>query len=115
MCMRLAADARVRGMKTVVFDPLCNFNSGKADEWIPIIPGTDLAVTLAMCNVIVNELGIWDEVFLKSKTNAPYLIGPDGRYVRDKETGKPLVWDNNEGKAKVYIQLMGSNVIPLSN
>ena len=89
MCMRLAADARVRGMKTVVFDPMCNFNSGKADEWVPIIPGTDLIVALAMCNIIVNELGIWDAVFLKTRTNAPYLIGADGRYVRDKETKKP--------------------------
>jgi len=89
-------------MKTVVFDPMCNFNSGKADEWVPIIPGTDLTVILAMCNVIVNELGIRDEVFLKSKTNAPYLIGPDGRYIRDKETEKPLVWDSIEAKAKVY-------------
>ncbi len=102
ICMRRAADARVRGMKTAVFDPICNFNSGKADEWIPIIPGTDLAIALAMCNVIVNELGIWDAVFLKTKTNASYLVGPDGRYVRDKDTEKPLVWDNTEGKAKVY-------------
>ena len=102
MCMRLAADARVRGMKTVVFDPMCNFNSGKADEWVPIIPGTDLIVALAMCNIIVNELGIWDAVFLKTRTNAPYLIGADGRYMRDKETKKPLVWDNAAGKAVPY-------------
>ncbi len=102
ICTRLHADARVRGMKRVVFDPQCNFNSAKADEWVPIIPGTDLAVVLAMCNIIVNELGIWDGVFLKTKTNAPCLIGPDQRYVRDKETGKPLAWDNAEGKARPY-------------
>ncbi|MFC1906640.1 molybdopterin-dependent oxidoreductase, partial [Chloroflexota bacterium] len=102
MCMRRAAQARVRGMKTVVFDPQCNFNSSKADEWVPIIPGTDLVAVLAMCNVIVNELGIWDEVFLKTKTNSSYLIKSDGRYIRDKKTDKPLVWDNSQGKAVVY-------------
>ncbi|MFC1907621.1 molybdopterin-dependent oxidoreductase, partial [Chloroflexota bacterium] len=101
-CIRLSADARVRGMKSIVFDPQCNFNSGKADEWVPIIPGTDLAVALAMSNVIVNELGIWDDVFLKTKTNAPYLVGPDKRYVRDKKTKDPLVWDAGATKAKVY-------------
>ena len=92
---------------------------------------SDGAVLLAMCNVIVNELGIYDETHLKTKTNAPYLIGPDGKYVREKgpargvkfgprpsyrhdgkplpgtyigddDTNKPLVWDAGEGKAKVY-------------
>ncbi len=99
---RLAAEARARGMKFVVFDPICNFAGGKATEWIPILPGTDGAVILAMCNIIVNELGVWDERYLKTKSNAPYLVGPDKRYVRDKETKKPLVWDADEGKAKVY-------------
>ena len=121
---RLAAEARVRGMKMVVFDPMCNFSAGKATEWVPIIPGADLAVILAMCNIIVNELGIIDEPFLKLKTNAPYLVGPDMKYVREKgpargvkghsqmgetvtyigddETNKPMVWDAGEGKAKVY-------------
>ena len=46
--MRLAAKARVRGMKNIVFDPICNFAGGKATEWIPILPGTDLAVILSM-------------------------------------------------------------------
>jgi molybdopterin-containing oxidoreductase family molybdopterin binding subunit len=120
-----AAEARARGMKLVVFDPMCNFGGGKATEWVPIIPGTDGAVMLAMCNIIVNELGLIDEPFLKLKTNGPYLVGPDLKYVREKgpargvkghsalsgaeityigddETNKPLVWDAGEGKAKVY-------------
>jgi anaerobic selenocysteine-containing dehydrogenase len=100
--MRLSADARARGMKNVVFDPICNFGGGKATEWIPILPGTDGIVALAMVNILLNELKVYDAEFLKKKTNGPYLIGPDGRYVRDKETDKPLVWDAKEGKAKVF-------------
>ena len=100
--MRLAAEARARGMKLVVFDPMCNFSGGKAREWIPIIPGTDAAVALAMANVILNDLGIWDAPFLKTKTNGPYLIGPDKRYMRGKETGKPLIWDPVDKKSKTY-------------
>jgi molybdopterin-containing oxidoreductase family molybdopterin binding subunit len=80
---RMVAEARSRGMKLIVFDPICNFAASKASEWIPIIPGTDAAVVLAMCNVIVNDLGAIDEPFLKLKTNAPYLIGPDMKYVRE--------------------------------
>lgn len=102
MTTRLAAEARSRGMKFVVFDPMCHQAGGKATEWVPVIPGTDGAVALAMCNIIVNELGTLDTVCLKTKTNAPYLAGPDMRYVRDKETGKPLVWDVKEGKAVPY-------------
>jgi anaerobic selenocysteine-containing dehydrogenase len=100
--MRLAAEARARGMKNVVFDPICNFGGGKATEWVPLLPGTDGAIALAMVNILLNELGIYDAEFLKKKTNGPYLIGPDGLYVRDKETGKPMVWDEAAGKAKTF-------------
>jgi anaerobic selenocysteine-containing dehydrogenase len=100
--MRLAAEARARGMKNIVFDPICNFGGGKASEWIPLLPGTDGVIALAMVNVLLNELEIYDVDFLKKKTNGPYLIGPDGRYVRDKETDKPMVWDEAAGKAKTF-------------
>ena len=99
---RLVSEALERGMKLVVFDPTCNYSSAKATEWVPIIPGTDGAVILAMCNVILNELNIWDAEYLQAKTNAPYLVGPDGHYVRDQETNKPLVWDAEASKARIY-------------
>jgi len=102
IAMRKAAGARARGMKTVVFDPMCNFMSGKAREWIPIRPATDLAVALAMANVIVNELQTYDVEYLKKYTNGPYLTKPDGEYARDKEKGEPLLWDSAEGKAKTW-------------
>jgi molybdopterin-containing oxidoreductase family molybdopterin binding subunit len=99
---RLSAEAIERGMKLVVFDPVCNYAAAKATEWIPILPGTDGAVCLAMANIIVNDLGIYDEVYLKQKSNAPYLIGPDGRYVREQDTDKPMIWDNAAGKARAF-------------
>ena len=126
---RLAAKARSRGMKVVSFDPICNFSGGKATEWVPVIPGTDGMLALSMCHVLVNELGKYDEDYLKKKTNAPYLIGPDMKYVREKgparglkinqsdyvrggirpgvyigddDTNKPLIWDAIDNKAKVY-------------
>ncbi len=100
--MRLSADARSRGLKNVVFDPICNFGGGKATEWVPILPGTDAIVALAMTNIILNELNVYDADFIKKKTNGPYLIGKDMRYVRDKKTNRPLIWDPVDKKAKVF-------------
>ena len=100
--MGKAADARARGMKMVVVDPMCNFASAKATEWVPLRVGTDAALALAMCNVMVNELGIYDAPYLKAKTNATYLVGPDKRYVRDRETDAPLVWDEKTATARPY-------------
>ncbi len=75
--MGLAADARARGMKMVVVDPFCNFAAAKATEWVPIRVGTDAALALAMANLLINEMDTIDRPYLKAKTNAPYLIGPD--------------------------------------
>ncbi|MBT3550418.1 MAG: molybdopterin-dependent oxidoreductase [Rhodospirillaceae bacterium] len=100
--MGMAADARARGMKMVVVDPMCNFAAAKASEWVPIRVGTDGALALAMCNVLVNDLGVIDAPYLKAKTNGPYLTGPDKRYMRDAFTGKPLVWDERAGGARPF-------------
>ena len=91
------ADARQnRGMKLVVVDPICSTAASKADEWVPIRPGTDGAMALAMAHVLVHEEGIYDREFLKHDTNAPYLIADDGSYVRDAE-GRALLWDEISG------------------
>jgi len=96
------AEARARGMKLVVIDPVGGYAASKANEWIPILPGTDAALGLSMLHVLLNELGIYDREFLKHKTNAPYLIGADGRYVRDAATRKPLVYDAADRTVKTH-------------
>jgi anaerobic selenocysteine-containing dehydrogenase len=100
--MRLAAEARDRGMRTVVMDPIGFRAAADADEWIPIPPATDIAVFLAMANLIVHEIGIYDREYIRHKTNGVYLVGPDELFVRDKDSGKPLIWDESDGKAKTY-------------
>lgn len=96
------AEARERGMKLVAIDPIGVFAGSKADEWIPIRPGTDAALALSMLNVLLNERGIYDTEFLKKGSNAPYLVGSDGRYLRDPSSQKPLVFDKAAGVAKPY-------------
>jgi molybdopterin-containing oxidoreductase family molybdopterin binding subunit len=108
--MGMAADARARGMKMVVVDPMCNFAAAKATEWVPLRVGTDAALALAMCHVMVNELGIYDAPYLRAKTNAPYLIGPDKLYMRDRESGQPLVWDLQAQRAVAYDATASENM-----
>ncbi len=48
-------EAKDKGAKIVILDPRLSITAAKADEWIPIKPGTDLAFALAMINVIINE------------------------------------------------------------
>jgi len=43
---------RARGGKTVVIDPRRTGTADRADEWIPIRPGTDAALLLALCHVL---------------------------------------------------------------
>ena len=96
------SEAQARGMTMVVIDPVCTVSAAKAEEWIPIKPGTDLALELALINVIINEIGKVDEDFLKHLTNAPYLVGPDGYFVRSKKEKKVLIWDPIDRKAKTF-------------
>ncbi|MBI2919130.1 MAG: molybdopterin-dependent oxidoreductase [Chloroflexi bacterium] len=101
MCQK-SGDARARGMKVVVVDPVCNTAAEKADEWLPIRPGTDGALALAMLHVLLNELNLYDAEHLKKNTNGPYLVGSNGCYMRDVATGKPLVWDKQSDRPKSF-------------
>ena len=50
--IKAIADRRVR---MVTFDVRLSNTAAKSHEWVPIKPGTDLSVVLAMCNVIMSE------------------------------------------------------------
>jgi anaerobic selenocysteine-containing dehydrogenase len=99
--MRKFAKAIARGMKLVCVDPRSSYEAAKG-EWVPIRPGTDLAFLLAMNHVMMHEIQIYDQWFMKNRTNGPYLIRPDGEYLRDRDTGKPHMWDPVEKTAKPY-------------
>jgi thiosulfate reductase/polysulfide reductase chain A len=56
-----------RGVKLVYLDPRFTKTAAKADEWLPIRPGTDLAFHLAMLNVIISE-GLYNHSFVSQYT-----------------------------------------------
>lgn len=60
--------AHERGAKVVIVDPRCNNTRIFADEWVPINPGTDLALVLAMSQVLVRE-GRYDKEFVAANVD----------------------------------------------
>ena len=51
--------------KVVVFDPRQGVTGAKADEWIPIKPGTDAALALGIANIII-KTGQFDSDFVQN-------------------------------------------------
>lgn len=89
------ADARARGIKRVQIEPHLSVTAAASAEWIPIKPKTDAAFMFAMIHALLHEHSRerMDLAFLRDATSAPYLIGPHGFYLRDRETLKPLLFD----------------------
>lgn len=113
------ADARIDGdMKIIDVNPRKG-NLREKDEWVPILPGTDAALVWSIVNVMIHEIGTFDEEYLKTMTNACYLVADKPQdmagtkvlledYARDVDTGKPLVWDEGQSKALPYDSVDGA-------
>ena len=69
---RALLEAKKKGCKLVVVDPNFTETAQKADEWIPVQPGTDGALALAMCKAIIDDK-LYDEDFVSK-----YCEGFDG-------------------------------------
>lgn len=83
-------EAMERGIKVVAIDPRRRAASHFADEWVPLRPGTDLALALALCHRVIQQ-GTVDWDYLKRHSNAGFLVQEDGRFLRIDE--KEQVWD----------------------
>ncbi len=95
------ANARVRGMKRVQVEPHLSITGACSAEWVPIKPKTDAAFLFALMHVLVHDAPRerLDLPFLVKRTASPYLVGPNGYYLRDRTSRKPLVWDRARGAA----------------
>ncbi len=95
------AKARVRGMKRVYVEPHLGVTAAASAEWIPIKPKTDGAFMFALIHVMLHERPRedLDLPFLRDRTASPYLVGPNGYYLREPASGKPLLWDTRRNAA----------------
>ena len=95
------SQARVRGMKRVQVEPHLSITGACSAQWLPIKPKTDAVFLFALIHVLLHESPRerLDLPFLKRYTASAYLVGEGGYYLRERATGKPLVWDGARGAA----------------
>lgn len=92
--------AQKRGAKTILVDPRYTCTASKVDLWLPIRPGSDMALALAFINEIVHSDKCATD-FARYYTNAPFFIDEEGtgyqlRESLIKEGGNEelyLAWD----------------------
>ncbi len=65
-----------QGGKFISINPIRTGYSAIADEWIPIKPGTDGALLLALTNEIIRQ-GLYDRDYLVQYSNAAELVNMD--------------------------------------
>lgn len=87
-----------RGGRFVSINPVRTGYSAIADEWVPIKPGTDGALLLALIHEII-ESGLYDRDFLVRYTNAGQLVNADesndefGMFVRTEVPEEEACYD----------------------
>jgi len=99
------------GGKFISINPVRTGYSAIADEWIPIRPGTDGALFMALSHELINQ-ALFDREFLIKYTNAPELVNVDeasdeyGLFIRTEEIKEgcfdpqnKLWWDRKKNKA----------------
>ncbi len=93
---------REQGLKTVVIDPRFTMDAAKADVWLPIRPGTDVALMLSWIKWIIDNER-YDEEFCREWTNMPYLVNPETRLtLKAAEAGLEgteqdyVIWDPDQ-------------------
>jgi len=85
-------DFKRRGGRFISINPVRTGYSAIADEWIPIRPGTDGALFMALLHELIAS-DLVDHAFLKRYTNAPQLVVLDdgereGMFAHDPDPAK---------------------------
>ncbi|MCZ7526748.1 MAG: molybdopterin-dependent oxidoreductase [Acidimicrobiia bacterium] len=70
------SEARYKGTELVLFAPDVSPSHSHVDYHVPVRWGTDAAVALAMCQVVVEE-GLVDEDFVRTQTDLSLLVRSD--------------------------------------
>lgn len=102
------SEAQEGGTKVICVDPNYTIAASKSDLWIPVRPGSDGALALAMVNMAI-ERGYQDEASIKNSSTLPFLVKDSGgtlfiSELRDLEEGEVdeevvVDADGNYGKA----------------
>jgi len=101
------AEARYNGAKIVSICPDLNASAIHADLWVPVAPGTDAALALAIARVMIDE-NLHDAEFVREQTDLPFLVRLDDRkllresdLVRGGGHDRLCRWDLGRGRVEV--------------
>jgi len=96
-------EARYRGARVVAVAPDLNQSAVHADLWLPVRPGSDAALALAACHVVVEE-GLHAADYLCEQTDLPLLVlSASGRFLRASDVSEGgsderfALWDEVRG------------------
>ena len=110
-----------RGGRFISVNPVRTGYSAIADEWVPIRPGTDGALLMALIHEVI-ALGLYDREFVARYTNGGHLVNLDegsddlGMLARDTATGpgnpenpQNYLWWDRHGDAAVVSHAEGAD------
>ena len=96
------------GFAKITLDPVCGPQASRAEEWVPIRPGTDLAYFMGLIRYLI-DTDTFDAQFVTEQTNAAFLVRLDtGALLTEsdlKRNGSPdryFVWDRTSGAARFW-------------
>jgi DMSO reductase family type II enzyme molybdopterin subunit len=79
------SEARYNGSRVITFAPDYSPSAIHGDYFVPVRIGSDAALALAMCRVIVDE-GLMDEAFVREQTDLGLVVRTDnGRFLRKSD------------------------------
>ncbi|NLM20371.1 MAG: molybdopterin-dependent oxidoreductase [Peptococcaceae bacterium] len=99
------------GLKIITIDPRFTETAAKSDLWLPLRPGSDLALALAWLHVIIYE-GLYDPVFVENYCEG---FGELANHVEQftPEWAEPLTWlsaDLIRESARMYAMNKPGNI-----
>jgi anaerobic selenocysteine-containing dehydrogenase len=108
--------SRDRNCKTIVIDPCYDHPiAAKADVFLGVRPGSDIALAMAWLNIIIEER-LYDDFVCRHHTTLPVLIYPEncnpvyeGDIVDGGDPKKLMVWDEKTSSPKT---LSDKDVVP---
>jgi anaerobic selenocysteine-containing dehydrogenase len=104
------------GGRFISINPVRTGYSAIADEWIPIKPGTDGALFMALLHVLIAD-DLIDRAFLKRFTNAPQLVlletgcEREGMFAHDPDPAKGLPGDGREPHNKLVFDTVSKTIV----
>ncbi|NIA14348.1 MAG: molybdopterin-dependent oxidoreductase, partial [Nitrospiraceae bacterium] len=89
-----------RGGKLAVVDPRCNVAASKADWWLPIVPGADAALALAIGRIIIDNG--WHNIAFLQRPHGD-AASPTGE-LNVTDATRLVKLDGNNGHATAYLR-----------